>query len=420
MLPLVLLAPHSRAIAERTVLAPSSASDASQASKASGESTASAAASYAQLHVAILMSGDPLHDARDSEEWYKLNPGARPDLRVASFAKSMDGLSKMAWPALYVFADGYANSWKPFTTVSGLGNHTVSDECRDRIVSSQWQNLWCSAQLMEADEKLWSRKFDFVVKMRPDFPITFKAEWFAADTSMAGTQVQAWRDEALCGEYRAIDRAKWLAKNKGLSDKEAKLQVMREFPETFASARSLLYHSATTTQALIPSGVDAFPEEKCVDTDKRHATINDQFFFGSSDVMRGMLYYARPIAFHDERNLFQIALMLNVSGVVPVDVREESDSSCSMCGVTGARHNQTGMWCNVGGKGWQNTCQVTWELSSYMRGLVGLGPWPEHVPGIGIDYYEFPNGDPGIPQCGSSSRFWRLAKKDEDSPPRSV
>ena len=50
---------------------------------------------------------------------------------------------------------------------------------------------------------------------------------------------QRWRDEAMCGEHPAIDRAKWLVENKGkgrMALAEAKLQVMREFPAVFAGA----------------------------------------------------------------------------------------------------------------------------------------------------------------------------------------
>ena len=46
-------------------------------------------------------------------------------------------------------------------------------------------------------------------------------------------QLQQWRDEVMCGEYRAIDRAKWLVENQGKVMREAKLQVIREFPEVF-------------------------------------------------------------------------------------------------------------------------------------------------------------------------------------------
>ena len=66
--------------------------------------------------------------------------------------------------------------------------------------------------------------------------------------SAAHEQLQQWRDEAICctggsaasrnrGEelcYRAERRAEWLVENKGLSQDEAKLQVMSEFPEMFA------------------------------------------------------------------------------------------------------------------------------------------------------------------------------------------
>ena len=40
----------------------------------------------------------------------------------------------------------------------------------------------------------------------------------------------------MCGEHRAIDRAKWLVKNQGKVMQEAKLQVMREFPAAFDGA----------------------------------------------------------------------------------------------------------------------------------------------------------------------------------------
>ena len=40
----------------------------------------------------------------------------------------------------------------------------------------------------------------------------------------------------MCGEYRAIDRAKWLVENQGKVMREAKLRVIREFPEFFYGA----------------------------------------------------------------------------------------------------------------------------------------------------------------------------------------
>ena len=68
--------------------------------------------------------------------------------------------------------------------------------------------------------------------------------------SDAYTQLQQWRGEALCcttgsaasltqGEapcYSADERAEWLVDNKGLSQHDAKLQVMNEFPEGFVQS----------------------------------------------------------------------------------------------------------------------------------------------------------------------------------------
>jgi len=50
--------------------------------------------------------------------------------------------------------------------------------------------------------------------------------------------MQQWRDEVMCGEYRAIDRAKWIVENQGKVMREAKLQVIREFPEVFDGRES--------------------------------------------------------------------------------------------------------------------------------------------------------------------------------------
>jgi len=52
----------------------------------------------------------------------------------------------------------------------------------------------------------------------------------------SGSDLQQWRDEAMCGEHRAIDRAKWLVENQGKVMQEATLQVMREFPAAFDGA----------------------------------------------------------------------------------------------------------------------------------------------------------------------------------------
>jgi len=66
---------------------------------------------------------------------------------------------------------------------------------------------------------------------------------------------QRWRDEAMCGEYPAIDRAKWLVENKGKGRKtlaEAKLQVMREFPAVFSGAGEEAGWGSKETNKTVP------------------------------------------------------------------------------------------------------------------------------------------------------------------------
>ena len=75
--------------------------------------------------------------------------------------------------------------------------------------------------------------------------------------SEAPSQLELWHGEALCctavsrkpGEsrcHRADERADWLVVNEGLSQDEAKLQVVREFPDVFAAPQP---QNTTQTQA---------------------------------------------------------------------------------------------------------------------------------------------------------------------------
>ena len=76
--------------------------------------------------------------------------------------------------------------------------------------------------------------------------------------SEAPSQLELWHGEALCctavsrkpGEsrcHRADERADWLVVNEGLSQDEAKLQVVREFPDVFAAPEQP--QNTTQTQA---------------------------------------------------------------------------------------------------------------------------------------------------------------------------
>ena len=79
---------------------------------------------------------------------------------------------------------------------------------------------------------------------------------FELETESSQASPQQWRGEALCctdgspasrkrGEtlcYHAEERADWLVDNKGLSQDEARLQVMSEFPDAFSAKDGFEFH----------------------------------------------------------------------------------------------------------------------------------------------------------------------------------
>ena len=87
----------------------------------------------------------------------------------------------------------------------------------------------------------------------------------ASQGSLQGSP-QQWRSEALCctdgsaasrkrGEalcYHAEERADWLVENKGLSQDEARLQVMSEFPDMFAAPEQPQNTTQTQPRAAPP------------------------------------------------------------------------------------------------------------------------------------------------------------------------
>ena len=340
--------------------------------------------------IALLFSGDPMHSSSKSlrgeawaSNWYEHSPDARPSARFGALRRSVADLAQFATPSLFVFAEGYSSVynpprtslevWQPFVESARglLAYANVSDECSDRPFDGQYTNVYCSVLMMRERELRTGSLFRFAARMRTDVPVTFRRVWF--DPSDADG------DES-----------------------------------------RLLLTAASTLQ--LPE--DQFAPEMCRSPGKKQGTLNDQFMFGPSLLVGDLIYHARPLSNHTERNLFQILVYLNGT-YSPVDTNG-ADAQCAMCGKMSVRVNGTGIFCRPDrAQGWEHTCVMDWEqdralLAARQRDLRMLytaspapaSPWQalrrraahsaDHPDESREDPlpFDFPRGtNPAIPEC---------------------
>ena len=147
--------------------------------------------------LALLMSGDPYHDASRclgcATRWYRLRPAAQPINRAGEFQGIYQHLAKFAQPSLFVFHTN-TSVWRPFVS-DLLKAAVISDECSwkdhetrrlniSSLATGQYVNIYCSLLLMRAHEKADGNTHDYVARMRTDFPVTFAPSWFTSDASI--------------------------------------------------------------------------------------------------------------------------------------------------------------------------------------------------------------------------------------------
>ena len=279
-----------------------------------GESPSSAAPGLPSI--ALLFSGDPMHTSSKgpgkawAKNWYEHSPDSRPSERFGALRRSVADLAHFATPSLFVFAVGYSSAWQPFVDSARdiLTYANVSEECSDRPFDAQFTNVYCSVLMMRARELGTGSLFRFAARMRTDIPVTFRRAWFNPSDA----------DEA-----------------------------------------KLLLTAATALQ--LPE--DQFAPEMCRSPGKKQGTFNDQFMFGSSLLVGDLMYHARPLSNHTERNLFQILVYLNGT-YSPVDINGV-DSQCAMCGKMAVRVNATGVFFRPDlAQSWDHTCVMDWEQDS--------------------------------------------------------
>lgn len=162
--------------------------------------------------VAILMSGDPLHNATRCgscvNALYAANPSAHPMNRAPYYRSIFRHLTTFAHASLFVFHTNMtaATEWHKFV-VDELTTAVISSNCTLVVdqssgqtltyAGSQYGNLNCALLLMLAHEKAHVMRHRYVARMRPDYPVHFAREWFAADellvlTTTAGVQRPLW------------------------------------------------------------------------------------------------------------------------------------------------------------------------------------------------------------------------------------
>ena len=130
--------------------------------------------------IALLLAGSPIHRSRAirksaSREYTLLLETTN---RVRAFSRCVHSFQQAARRTmLFVYHTTSLQPWQPF-----LNNQSSpfivanGSDCARGPGLPQWENLFCSVQLMEAEERR-TGPFDFAARLRTDVPLLFMPRW---------------------------------------------------------------------------------------------------------------------------------------------------------------------------------------------------------------------------------------------------